>query len=94
MALQKSLEVLGVTVEPTVFLIGRLREGGSGYPLCVEPEDGPFVPADFDGLRNRATELYHQDPDSKLSISAAWIREKRQQATMHRAYGTVYDPGG
>jgi hypothetical protein len=62
MTLQKSLEVLGVTVEPTVFLIGRLREGGSGYPLCVEPEDGPIVPADFDGLRDRATELYHQDP--------------------------------
>jgi hypothetical protein len=47
-ALQKSLEVLGVTVEPRVFLIGRLREGGSGYPLCVEPEDGPIVPADFE----------------------------------------------
>ena len=27
-ALQKSLEVLGVTVEPTVFLIGLLKEGG------------------------------------------------------------------
>ena len=26
-ALQKSLEVLGVTVEPTVFLIGLLKDG-------------------------------------------------------------------
>lgn len=54
-ALRKSLEVLGVTVEPTVFLIGLLKEGGSGHPLCVEPEDGPTVPADFDGLHDRAT---------------------------------------
>ena len=70
MALQKSLEVLGVTVEPTVFLIGLLKEGGSGHPLCVEPEDGPIVLADFDGLHDRATELFDQDPDSKLWISA------------------------
>ena len=58
--------MLGVTVEPTVFLIGLLKEGGSGHPLCVEPEDGPIVPADFDGLHDRATELFDQDPDSKL----------------------------
>jgi hypothetical protein len=89
MALRKSLEELGVTVEPTVFLIGRLKEGGSGHPLCVEPEDGPIVPADFDGLHDRATELFDQDPDSKLWISAAWIRETRQQQTTHRAYGTA-----
>jgi len=88
-ALQKSLEVLGMTVEPTVFLIGLLKEGGSGHPLCVEPEDGPIVPADFDGLRDRATELFDQDPDSRLLVSAAWIRERRQQQTMHRAYGTA-----
>ena len=88
-ALQRSLEVLGVAVEPTVFLIGLLKEGGSGHPLCVEPEDGPIVPADFDGLHDRATELFDQDPDSKLWISTAWIHERRQQETRHRAYGTA-----
>src|SRR6266536_1559973 len=86
-ALRKSLELLGVTVEPTVFLIGQLRPGGSRHPLCVEPEDGPIVPADFDGLRDRATELHHQDPESRVSFGVAWIRERRQQETMHRAYG-------
>ena len=88
-ALQRSLEVLGVAIEPTVFLIGLLKEGGSGHPLCVEPEDGPIVPADFDGLHDRATELFDQDPESKLLVSAAWIRERQQQETMHRAYGTA-----
>lgn len=88
-ALQKSLEVLGVTVGPTVFLIGLLKEGGTRHPLCVEPEDGPIVPADFDGLHDRATELFDQDPESKFLVSAAWIRERRQQETMHRAYGTA-----
>lgn len=88
-ALQRSLEVLGVTVEPKVFLIGLLKEGGSGHPLCVEPEDGPIVPADFDGLHDRVTELFDKDPNSKLLVSAPWIRQRRQQQTMHRAYGTA-----
>jgi hypothetical protein len=88
-ALQRSLEVLGVTVEPTVFLIGLLREGRSGHPLCVEPTDGPIVPADFYGLHDKASELYHQDPDSDLEISTAWFQERRQQEIRHRAYGTA-----
>jgi hypothetical protein len=88
-ALQRSLEVLGVTVEPTVFLIGLLREGRSGHPLCVEPPDGPVVPANFHGLHDRASELYRQDPDSDLEISAAWFQERRQQEIRHRAYGTA-----
>ena len=57
--------------------------------MCVEPEDGPIVPADFDGLHDRATDLFDQDPDSKLRISTAWIHERRQQETRHRAYGTA-----
>jgi sensor domain DACNG-containing protein/sensor domain DACNH-containing protein len=88
-ALRRSLEMLGAAVEPTVFLIGLLKEGGSGHPLCVEPEDGPIVPTDFDRLDDRATELFDQDPESKVLISAAWIREKRQQQTIDRAYGTA-----
>jgi hypothetical protein len=35
----------------------------------VEPEDGPIVPADFDGLHDSATKHFDQDPDSKLWIS-------------------------
>jgi hypothetical protein len=88
-AVQRSLEVIGVTVEPTVFLIGFLKEGGSGHPLCVEPEDGPIGSTDFDGLHDRATELYDQDPDSKLRISTAWIHERRQDEVRQRAYGTA-----
>lgn len=85
MALQSALKMLGETVMPTVFLIGLLREGGSGHPLCVEPEDGPIVPADFDGLHDRATDLYRQDPNG----SSAWLHEKRQQEFRHCAYGAA-----
>jgi hypothetical protein len=89
MRLRKSLEVVGVSAEPTVFLIGLLRKGGSGHPLCVEPERGPITPADFDGLHERAIELYHQDPDSAVISSVAWLHERRHQSIRHRAYGNA-----
>jgi hypothetical protein len=88
-ALRRSLEVLGETVEPAVFLIGVLRDGGSGPPLCVEPVDGPIVAADFGNLHDRAAELYEQDPNSQTIFSIPWHHERRHQEFRHRAYGTA-----
>jgi hypothetical protein len=84
-ALRKSLELLGVTVEPTVFLVGLSTEGGWGHRVSVEPDYGSIVPADFDGLHDRATDLYQQDPHINLVISVAWLHEKRHQEMRDRA---------
>jgi hypothetical protein len=88
-AAERSLAALGVTAEPTAFLIGLLKEGGLGHPLCVEPEDGPIVPTDFQGLAERASALYDQDPESKFFISTRWLHEQRQREARERAYGTA-----
>jgi hypothetical protein len=86
---QRSLKTIGVDVEPTVFLIGVLIEGGSRLPLCVEPENGPIGPADFDGLRDRARELYSQDPSSNMSFSDQRSHKRKHQEFLDRAYGTA-----
>jgi hypothetical protein len=86
--LQQALKALGVTVEPTVFLIGIL-ETGNRSPLCVEPEDGPIVPADFDGLHDRATELYQQDPNSRIHFSDERSQQRKHREFLDRAYGTA-----
>lgn len=83
-ALQRSLEMLGVSAEPTVFLIGLLREGRSGHPVSVEPEDGPIMAGDFDCLRARAVKLYDEDPDT-----AAPMHRNGQEEIMGRAHGTA-----
>lgn len=85
--LEESLKVVGVEAEPTVFLIGVLTEGGTRHPLCIEPEDGPIVPADFDGLQDRAAELLSQDPDSKMRFSDDRLDKKKHEEFLHRAYG-------
>jgi hypothetical protein len=84
--LQQSLQVLGLTIEPTVFLVGLLRVGGDRHPLCVQPEDGPITPADFDDLQERATKLLDQDEDSRADFGTAWITERKHRDSRHRAY--------
>lgn len=88
--LKSSLEVIGAPdVEPTVFLVGVLKDGASGHPLCIEPERGPIVPANFGGLSDRANDLYEQDPDREIRYSNApdWIYERKEQESRGRAYG-------
>lgn len=93
--LEESLKALGVKAEPTVFLIGVLMEGGTRHPLCIEPEDGPIVPADFDRLHDRAAELYDEDPDSTMRFDDQRMDKKKHEEFLHRAYssaiGEVFD---
>ena len=88
--LQSSLEAIGAPdITPTILLIGVLKDGGSGHPLCIEPERGPIVPADFAGLHDRANDLYQQDPEGEVRYSNApdWIYERKEQESRGRAYG-------
>ncbi|WP_020103943.1 hypothetical protein [Mycobacterium sp. 360MFTsu5.1] len=85
--LERSLEAIGIPVKPTVFLIGLSAEGGSGHPLCIEPEDGPIVVADFEGLHERADTLYNEDPNSQMRFSDQRSHERKHQEFRDRAYG-------
>lgn len=84
--LRQALQVVGLSAEPTVFLVGLLCEGDTRHPLCVQPEDGPVTPADFEALHARATELFTADPDGSTDFGVAWITERKQRAARHRAY--------
>lgn len=91
--LRASLEAIGVTADPTVLLIGLRTEDGAPdrHPLCIEPEDGPIVLADFDGLHERAAELYAEDPERRIEYSAApqWIQDRKEYDSRGRAYATA-----
>lgn len=92
--LQSSLEAIGAPdITPTILLIGVLKDGGSGHPLCIEPERGPIVPADFAGLHDRANDLYQQDPRGKsgtatLRTGSTSARNK-SPAAVHTAWRSV-----
>ncbi len=82
---ETALRDLGREVEPEVFLIGFLQEGGEGYPICIEPEDGPLKVSDLEGTAARAEELFAADPERKYFHSDRRLHELRQQGIRDRA---------
>lgn len=87
LATERALAQLGHSVDPVVLLIGLVRPGGVGHPICIEPEDGPLNPGDFDGLAERAEEIRASDPESKMWHSDVRLHELRRQWIQDRAYG-------
>ncbi|BBZ31738.1 hypothetical protein [Mycolicibacterium confluentis] len=89
-ALSQSLNLIGVdAAEPEVFLIGTLVDGGTRHPLCIEPEDGPIVPADFGQLDERALTLYRESPDSRMAFGDSRHHALKHREFLDRAYGAA-----
>jgi len=80
---------LGCPAAATAYLVGVLEPGGTRHPLCIEPEDGPLTPADFDGVSNRASELYGEDPESSMRHSDPRTHERRHRWARERAFGAA-----
>jgi hypothetical protein len=81
-----ALREIGWEVEPVVYLVGFLKGGGSGYPVCVEPEDGPLSPDDFKETARRAAELLAADPETKIRHSDPRTHDLRQQGLRDSAW--------
>lgn len=77
---ERALEQIGLVVtEPEVILVGiSTTEENVTYPICVEPETGPLSPSNFDQVTDRALELLHSGPESKIMHSDPRMHEMRQ----------------
>ncbi len=66
------LESLGRETDVEIYLVGfRVEEGE--HPICVEPEDGYFVPSQLQDVRDRGDILYREHPDSQMFYSATHL---------------------
>lgn len=83
---EAALDELGLRVEVEVFLVGFLDEG-PGHQICIEPEDGPLLPRDFETTSRRASEIYTADPESQILHSERRYHELRQRGVRDHAWG-------
>lgn len=72
-------EAIGFDARPTVVLIGFQVAGEHAYVICIEPEDGPYSPDEFSGVDARATQLYEENPESRMHYGAAHIHERKHR---------------
>ncbi len=74
-----AFEAIGFGGDPKVVLVGFQVAGEHEFDVCVEPEDGPYGPADFAGVAARGDELYQQNPESHMRYSAAHLHEEKHR---------------
>jgi hypothetical protein len=85
-SLQQSLEYIGADVEADLLLVG-FHQGDTEvrWPICIEPEVGPYHPRQFESVLARAAVLYGEDPERQLIHTDRRTHQARQAALRDRA---------
>ena len=61
----RALKKIGVDAAPEAYLVGfRQQDDVGNWPICVEPETGPYAATLFDGVEAAATILFENHPES------------------------------
>jgi DisA bacterial checkpoint controller nucleotide-binding len=87
MDVERSLAAIGVKAKPTIFVIGLGPEGSRPRLVIEQDHRGLLVTEHFDGIDQRAAEIYHDDPDSGALTGDHQRDEKIRQEDFARAYG-------
>lgn len=79
-ALQRALDAVVTGVRAELFLVGfAANSDAPGWPVCVEPEDGPFHPRQLLEVEELGRQIYERDPESKMQHSVARVHDARHR---------------
>jgi Probable sensor domain DACNG len=77
--LRSALEHIGAAVPADLFLVGFREAGTAGqWPICVEPELGPYHPRQLTSVESHAEVLYAEDPEREIVVFDRRLHEARQ----------------
>ncbi|MEV0394126.1 hypothetical protein [Polymorphospora rubra] len=79
-ATEAAFEAICFDSKAYVVLVGFQVSGEHKFTICVEPEDGPYSPADFAGVTERAAGLYRQHPDFCTVHTNPGVHGRRHRA--------------
>jgi hypothetical protein len=84
-SVQEVLQAIGADLEPEVFLVGFQVDGEHRWPICIEPERGPFHPDQLMHVSDLARGLYENDPERQILQSNREVHEQRQRLLQDQA---------
>ncbi len=84
-SVQEVLQAIGADLEPEVFLVGFQVDGEHRWPICIEPERGPFHPDQLMHVSDLARGLYENDPERQILHSNREVHEQRQRLLQDQA---------
>jgi hypothetical protein len=86
-SLRSVLEAIGFLGDADLVLVGVEVEGEHVFPICIEPEDGPFDPGMLSGVQRRSEELYDRHPDRRLEYSDRQVQASRRNSLQQKVLG-------
>lgn len=72
--LRSALDEVGFSGDIDILLVGLKAAGTHAFPICIEPEDGPYDPAMLSCVEQRGQELYAQHLDRDM-----WYSDQRSR---------------
>lgn len=82
-----TLEAIGLHADVEFLLVGFCVAGEHEFPICIEPEDGPYEPGDLASVAQEAEEIYRSHPDSGMWYSVQHIQDRKHASMMDWARG-------
>lgn len=77
--MELALEEIGLHAKPEVVLVGLKVSGDPAFDVCIDPEGGPYRPADFVCVTARAEQLYARNPESAIMYGDADMHKERHR---------------
>ncbi|MEU6723168.1 hypothetical protein ABZ917_05585 [Nonomuraea wenchangensis] len=68
-SVKSALEAVGFTGTSHALLVGFEAEGNHRFPICIDPEDGPYTPRELAHVVSQTEEGYEQHPDRDMLYS-------------------------
>jgi hypothetical protein len=100
--LRIALREAGFTGNADVLLVGFQAAGKHAFPICIEPEDGPYDPSILADVISQGQELYerhpdqsgfHTDPDAHEAFHARLRRQMQAKALEEALASSEPDAG-
>jgi hypothetical protein len=84
--LREALQGVHAAVDAELLLVGfRARGRPAQWPVCIEPEDGPYHPDQLADVPVEGDRLYQADPERQLRHSHPRVHEERQRILRNKS---------
>ena len=90
-AMKAALEAVGFNGLPQVVLIGFKAGGNSPFRICIEPEDGHYLPADMGEVETRARAIFDAHPEHDVISTDPQVQKRRIQSLPSRVRASAVE---
>lgn len=82
---ERALETIGTALAPRAYLVGFREQGNDPWPICIEPESGPFHPDELSDALKKGQEIYEEHPRRNTINTDPGVHERFHAGLLDRS---------